>query len=106
GYWATYAQAYQQLDVSALEANVNRLLGLQSTDTQSPFLIAVILAGALGAFASVRAAARRPTWGAALAGCPLAGPPFTERFMGGSQAALAGSALLAPIVVVGLDALR
>jgi hypothetical protein len=106
GYWATYAQAYQQLDVSALEANVNRLLGLQSTDTQSPFLIAVILAGALGAFASVRAAARRPTWGAVLAGSLFAGSLFTELFMDGSQAALAGSALLAPIVVVELDALR
>ena len=54
-YWAGYAQGNQQLDVSALESNVNDLLGLGATDTQSAFLIAVILIGALGVFAVVRA---------------------------------------------------
>lgn len=104
--WSGYAQHTQQLDISALEANVNGLLGLGSTDTQSPFLIAVLLVGALGAFAAVRSASRRPTWAAVLAGCLFAGPLFAELLMDGSQAAIAGASLLAPIVVVGLEALR
>jgi hypothetical protein len=106
GYWVQYANSYQQLDVSALEANVNPLLGLGSTETYTPFLIAVILAGALGAFATVRRAGGAITWPAVLAGCLFAGPVFTELFMDGSQAALAGCALLAPLVLVGWEALR
>lgn len=104
--WSTYAQHNQQLDVSALEANVNGLLGLNSLDTQSPFLIDLLLVGALGAFAAVRSTTRAPTWAAPLAGCLFAGPLFAQLFMDGSQAAIAGSSLLAPIVVVGRQALR
>jgi hypothetical protein len=105
-YWAGYAQNDQQLDVSALESNVNVLLGLGSTDTQSPFLIAVLLVGGLGVFAVVRGALRRPTWAASLAGCLFAGPLFVELFMEGSQGAIVGSALLAPVVALGNEALR
>jgi hypothetical protein len=105
-YWAAYAHNFQQLDVSALESNVNVLLGLESTDTDSPFLIAVLLVGALGAFAVVRAAMRRPSWAASLAGCLFAGPLFVEMFMDGSQGAIGGSAVLAPVVALGYEALR
>ena len=105
-YWAGYAHNYQQLDVSALESNINVLLGLGSTDTDSPFLIAVLLVGALGAFAVVRGAVRRPTWAACLAGCLFAGPLFVEMFMDGSQGAIVGSAVLAPVVALGYEALR
>ena len=105
-YWAGYAHNYQQLDVSALESNVNVLLGVGSTDTDSPFLIAVLLVGALGAFAVVRGAVRRPTWAASLAGCLFAGPLFVEMFMDGSQGAIVGSAVLAPVVALGYEALR
>jgi hypothetical protein len=106
GAWSIYAQRAQQLDVSALEANVDDVLGLGSTDTQGPFLIAVLLVGALGAFAVVRIASGTPTWGAVLAGCLFAGPLFFELFMDGSQAAIAGSSLLGPMVVLGLEAVR
>jgi hypothetical protein len=106
GAWSIYAQRTQQLDASALEANVDDLLGLGSTDTQSPFLIAVLLAGALGAFAVVRIVSGTSTWGAVLAGCLFAGPLFFELFMDGSQAAIAGSSLLAPMVILGLEAIR
>ena len=105
-YWAGYAANDQQLDVSALESNVNVLLGLGSTDTDSPFLIAVLLIGALGVFAVVRAAMRRPTWAASLAGCLFAGPLFVEMFMDGSQGAIVGTAVLAPVVMLGYEALR
>jgi hypothetical protein len=104
-YWSAYAGGYQQLDISALEANTNQLLGLGSTDTDSPFLIAVLLIGALGVFAVVRGVARAPTWAAVVAGCLFGGPLFVELFMDGSQAAIAGCALLAPTVALGCDAL-
>ena len=105
-YWAGYAHNDQQLDVSALESNVNVVLGLGATDTDSPFLISVLLIGALGVFAVVRASLRRPTWAASLAGCLFAGPLFVEMFMDGSQGAIVGSAVLAPVVALGYEALR
>ncbi len=105
-YWAGYAAGDQQLDVSALEASVNSLLGLGATDTYSPFLIAVLLVGALGAFAAVRSADGSVTWPAVLAGCLFAGSVFTELFMDGSEAALSGSAVLAPLMVVGWEAVQ
>ena len=105
-YWSAYSAGYQQLDISALEANLNQLVGLGSTDTDSAFLIAVILVGALGIFAVVRAASGASTWAAVVAGCLYGGPLFVELFMDGSQAAIAGSALLAPTVTLGVEALR
>jgi hypothetical protein len=101
-----YGRGTQQLDISALEANFNGVLGLGATDTQSACLIAVLLVGALGAFGVVRTADRRAGWAAVLAGCLYAGPAFTQLLMEGSQAAIAGSAMLAPLIAVGLDALR
>jgi hypothetical protein len=101
-----YVSHTQQLDVSALEANVNRLLGLGATDTQSAFLIAILLTGALAAFALVRSVRNESTWAALLAGCLFAGPFFVQLFMEGSQAAIAGAAALTALVAVGWDALR
>jgi hypothetical protein len=105
GYWAGYAGGFQEMDVSALEANINPLLGLGSTETYTPFLIAVVLAGAFGAFAVVRYAGGPITWPAVLAGCLFAGPVFTEMLMDGSEAALTGTTLFAPIVLVGWEAI-
>ena len=105
-YWSGYAHSYQQLDVSALEANVNGLLGLGSTDTQSPFLLVVLLAGALGVYAVVRSVRGGSTWGAVLGACIFAGPLYAELFMDGSEAAITGCAVLAPVVALGWEALR
>ena len=102
---ANYARGTQQLDISALEANVNSLLGLGATDSQTPFLIAVLLTGALGAFAVTRAISRRE-WPAVLAGCLFAGPAFAQLLMEGSQAAISGSAVLTPTIALGLEAIR
>jgi hypothetical protein len=106
GYWTGYAGGNQQLDVTALESNVNELLGLGATDTQSPFLIAVLLTGALGVFAVVRAVSGLPTWAAVLGACIFAGPLFAELYMDGSEAAICGAAVLAPVVALGSEALR
>lgn len=105
-YWDGYARLNQQLDVSALEAGANDLLGLGSTDTHSPFLIVVILVGALGTYAVVRMVSRQATWSAVLAGCLYAGPLFVELFMDGSQGAICGCAVLPVAVVFGAEALR
>lgn len=104
-YWSAYASGFQQLDVSALEANVNQMLGLGSTDTDSALLIVIIMTGALGVFAVIRTVSGVSTWGAAVGGCLFGGPLFVELFMDGSQAALTGSALLGPVVVLGWEAL-
>jgi hypothetical protein len=102
---ANYGRGTQQLDISALEANVNSLLGLGATSTQAPFLIAVLLTGALGAFAVTRTVTRR-RWPAVLAGCLFAGPAFAQLLMEGSQAAIAGAAVLTPTIALGLEAIR
>ena len=104
--WSIYAHGTQQLDITPLEADYDQLLGLDVTDTQSAFLIAVLAVGALGVFAVVRRARGQPTWGAVVAGCLFAGPMYVQLLMDGSQAAIAGSAVMVPAVALGVEALR
>jgi hypothetical protein len=105
-YWAGTASLDQNIDAVPLSANLNELMGLHSTDTQSLFMIVFLIAGALGAFAAVRYAAPRPSWAAPLAGVLFAGPFFLQLLADGSQPATCGLALILPIVVVGVDTLR
>lgn len=105
-YWAGTASHEQQFDAVPLSANLNELLGLGSTDTQSLFLIVFLISGALGAFAAVRYAAPRPKWVAPLAGLLFAGPFFLQLISDGSQPAICGLATILPIAAVGADALR
>jgi hypothetical protein len=104
--WAGLAQGDQNLDAAPLSADVDGLLGLRGTDTQSLFLIVFLVSGALGAFAAVRYFAPKPRWAAPLAGILFAGPFFLQLMADGSQAATCGLGLILPIAVVGLDALR
>jgi hypothetical protein len=105
-YWAGSALLDQQLDATALSANLNELAGLQSTDTQSLFMIAFLITGALGAFAAIRYAVPKPSWAAPLAGVLFAGPFFLQLLADGSQPAICGLALLLPIAAVGADTVR
>jgi hypothetical protein len=105
-FWTFYASGDQNLDAAPLSANLNKLIGLHATDTQSLFLIAFLLAGALGAFAAVRYATPEPGWTAPLAGILFAGPFFMQLIADGSQAAICGLALILPIAAVGIDTLR
>ncbi len=105
-FWTFYASGEQNLDVGPLSANLNQLIGLHGTDTQSPFLIVFLVAGALGAFAAMRYAAPKPSWAAPLAGVLFAGPLFLQLLADGSQAATCGLAVILPILAVGADALR
>lgn len=104
-YWAGTASQDQQIDAVPLSANVNELIGLHSTDTQSLFLIVFLIAGALGAFAAVRYAVPKPSWAAPLAGILFAGPFFLQLLADGSQPSICGLGLILPIAVVGADAL-
>lgn len=105
-YWSGYARAYQNVDVSALEGSVNDILGLDATDTQSPFMIVILFVGALGAFAAFRYATDSRSWGAALAGGLFGGAFFMQLWADSSEAALCGLSLLLPFIVVGAHALR
>lgn len=105
-YWEFYAPGNQNTDAAPLSANLNELIGLHATDTQSLFLIVFLMSGALGAFAAVRYAAPKPIWAAPLAGVLFAGPFFLQLMADGSQAATCGLATILPIVAVGADALR
>jgi hypothetical protein len=104
--WSLYARTPQNVDASPTAANVNLLLGLNATDTQSLYLIVFLVVGALGAFATVRYLAPEPEWAAPLAGILFAGPLFLQLLADGSQAATCGLALIMPLTVVGAEALR
>jgi hypothetical protein len=106
GLWSSYAAGYQNLDVSALEGSVNDILGLDATDTQSSFMIVILLAGALGAFAAVRYVTRSRSWTAVLAGALFGGSFFLQLWADSSEAAIGGLAVLLPFMIVGAEALR
>ncbi len=108
-YGSAYAQSYQNLDVAPLAANVDSLLGLGSTDTWDAFLIAVVVAGGLGALAAVRWTLRESeelvrTVGGATAGGMFAGAFFLQLYAADSEAALCGLAVLLPLAAVAADA--
>ena len=109
GFMAHYAQSYQNLDLTPLSADVDSLVGLGSTDTWDAFLIAFLVAGALGAAASVRWALRGSgamavTLGGAAAGTFFAGALFLQLYFADSQAALVGLGLLLPLGAIAADA--
>jgi hypothetical protein len=104
--WANHARSVENIDAAPLSANLNELLGLGATETQSLFLIVFLVVGALGAFAAVRYTAPKPSWAAPLAGVLFAGPLFLQLMADGSQAAICGIALMLPLAIVGAETLR
>jgi MFS family permease len=105
-FWSFYASGDQNLDAAPLSANVNAFLGIGATGTQGLFLIAFLIAGALGAFAAIRYAMDRPRWIAPLGGVLFAGPFFMQLIADGSQAAVCGLGLVLPLIALGVDTLR
>jgi hypothetical protein len=104
--WHFYASGNSTINASPLAANLDLLIGLHATDTQSLFLIAFLLTDALGAFAAVRYFAPKPSWAAPLAGVLFAGPLFLQLMADGSQSATCGMAVMAPLATVGAEVLR
>jgi hypothetical protein len=105
-YWKLTASSPHNVDGSPLAANLELLMGLHATDTQSLFLIVFLVTGALGAFAAVRYLAPQPGWVAALAGALFAGPLFLQLLADGSQAATCGLAVSMALATVGVELLR
>ena len=108
-YGVAYAKSYQNLDVTPLSANVNSLIGLGSTDTWAAFLIAIVVAGGLGALAAVRWVLRESdelvrTLAGGVAGAMFAGAFFLQLYAADSEAALCGLGVLLPLGAVASDA--
>ena len=108
-YLTVYGQSYQNLDVSSLSANVDSLVGLGAADTFDAFLIAFLIAGALGALAAVRWLLRGDEWPArtlagAVVGVMFAGAFFLQLLFADSQAGLAGLCVLLPLAAIAADA--
>lgn len=104
--WRKLVASPQNLDAAPLAANLNELGGFGSTETQSSYMIVFLAVAALGAFATVRYFAPRPKWASPLAGVLFGGPLFLQLLADGSQAAICGIALMAPIAAVGAETLR
>jgi hypothetical protein len=105
-FWSGYASGFQNMDATPLEASFDDLLGLKASDTQSAFMIVVLLAAALGAFAAYRYLLDSDSGAAVLAGALFGGPFFLQLWADSSQAAICGLALMLPSIIVGFDAVR
>lgn len=103
--WSFFADFGSNLDATPLDSNVNALLNLGATDTFAPFLVVLLLAGALGAFAAVRYFSQSRTWTATLAGCLFGGPMFLELWFDSYQAAIVALGLLIPFVMLAHSAI-
>ncbi len=103
--WTAQAVTFQELGPDTVAANLGALLHLRTTSLFAPYVIVIILIGALGAYAAVRQVTATRSWWAIVAGLLFAGPMFHSLFIDGSVAATSGLALLAPTLVAGWRAL-
>lgn len=104
--WAFFAFFNANPNMAAIAASANSLLGVGATDTNSAYLIVLLLAGALGAFAAVRYVTRSDTWMAPLAGGLFGGPMFLELWFDTFEAAIMALGLLVPFALLGIESLR
>ena len=96
---------FQGTGTFPLGAALNAVYGWAALDSQSALMIALLGIGALGCFGLVLTATRS-AWAGLAAALLYAGPVNYQLFVDGSQAALAGLALLGPLAVVGSRLLR
>jgi len=104
--WHAYAGGFQQIGFDPVAAGADVLLGLGASATYSSFVVALLLVGAFAAWAAVRVVTCTDSWAAALAGTLVGGSFFIQLFMDGSQGAIAGLALVIPLLLAGHFALR
>jgi hypothetical protein len=104
--WSFLASFNANPNAAPLDANVDGLLGLGATETNSAFLIVLLLAGALGTFATVRYATGSRSWMAPLAGALFGGPLFLELWFDSFQAAIIALSLVMPFAILGSETLR
>ena len=101
-----YARQPQNLDFAPLSANVNSLFHWGSSETESSFLLAVMLAGGLGMSAALVYALKRRSWLLVVGGGVFGGVLLTQLFFDGSQAAICGLVLMLPLAVVAFEVLQ
>ena len=91
----------QQIGFMAVAATVDAAIGIEPVRTQVPFMIAMVLIGALGAYAMLTTLA--PQWRPAawLGALLFAGPVMYQLVLDGSESAIAGLAFMLPAVMVG-----
>lgn len=100
-YWVGIAGHDQELGSDTVVANAAVLLGLRTTALYSPYVIILILVGALAAFAAVRQVTGTRSWWAISAGLLFAGPFFHTLLMDGSIGAISGLVLVVPTLAAG-----
>jgi hypothetical protein len=89
------------LGTSALAASADPLFGWRGSDTQSSWMIALVIIISLGSFAAVQELTASRTWAAVVAGLLMAGPFTYQLFVDGSQGALSLMCLIPPLAVLG-----
>lgn len=97
---------HQQIGYDAVAAAVDSAAHLSPVETQVADMIALVVIGALGAYAAFMVLLPRRPWAALLTGTLYAGPVTLQLVIDGSEGALAGIAHLLPLLAVGLVALR
>ncbi len=95
----------QQVGFDSVAATLDAATGLQPIQTQVPFMIGLVVIGALGAYAAfVMLVGSRLL--ALLAGLLYGGPVMYQLMLDGSEGAIAGITHLLPLVALGIFALR
>jgi hypothetical protein len=94
------------LGTSALAASADSLFGWRGSDTQSSWMIALVIVISLGSFAAVQELTTSRTWAAVVAGLLMAGPFTYQLFVDGSQGALSLMCLIPPLAVLGSRIIR
>jgi hypothetical protein len=105
-FGASFARGFQQIGFDATAAATNTFFGWGASETQSAFMIVLVVAGAFGVFATVRGLTRTRTYAATVAALLIAGPLAYQLFVAGSEAALAGLALIPSLALIGGLAIR
>lgn len=103
--WSGSASGYQQIGFDVVIASLAELMRLPAVTLITPLWVGLLLIGALGCVACVRALTGTDAWPATLAGCLFCGPLVYPPMMEGSQSLIAGLAVLPAFLLVGWLAL-
>ena|GEM_PF-1446270 len=99
-HWVYEVQSNSRLDIAPLAAALNALFGLHETEVWAAYLLAVLVAGALALYASIRVTVGRRTWYAVVAAALFGGAFFLQLFTDGSQAGIAGLTCVVPCLIL------
>jgi hypothetical protein len=104
--YAALMRSAQETELSPMAANMNELLGLSATETQSPFLLAVVAIGGLGLLGALGLALGSLSWWSVFGACLFGGGFLMQLFLDGSEGAICGLAVLVPFGVTSVVAAK